>query len=254
MNSEDVIKYSKRNNRIHNSVDRTDFVCLEINIQRESRWLKRVCAYAQKIAPNLNVGQANSSEVRSISIVEIDNLSGLIAEYACEEVLKWRYGKELIIKPKNNTSHNQIDLKLYNGKTIEVRSSCVRNGIDFAIFSKNIKTFDEQYFDVIGPYSNEYKKCEFFKDYYMRVLYECDKRNFLDLLKKPVVRLFITGGATKKMMNDSQYYQIKHLMPAGGQVKVESDYRVIPLAKSLDINEFFSILERENEKLVVVHS
>ena len=56
----------------------------------------------------------------------------------------------------------------------------------------------------------------------MRVLYECDKRNFLDLLKKPVVRLFITGGATKKMMNDSQYYQIKHLMPAGGQVKVES--------------------------------
>ena len=88
----------------------------------------------------------------------------------------------------------------------------------------------------------------------MRVLYECDKRNFLDLLKKPVVRLFITGGATKKMMNDSQYYQIKHLMPAGGQVKVESDYRVIPLAKSLDINEFFSILERENEKLVVVHS
>ena len=160
----------------------------------------------------------------------------------------------MIIKPKNNTSHNQIDLKLYNGKTIEVRSSCVRNGIDFAIFSKNIKTSDEQYFDVIGPYSNEYKKCEFFKDYYMRVLYECDKRNFLDLLKKPVVRLFITGGATKKMMNDSQYYQIKHLTPAGGQVKVESDYRVIPLAKSLDINEFFSILERENEKLVVVHS
>lgn len=44
MNSEDVIKYSKRNNRIHNSVDRTDFVCLEINIQRESRWLKRVCS------------------------------------------------------------------------------------------------------------------------------------------------------------------------------------------------------------------
>ncbi len=254
MNIEDIIKYSKRNRTsTYNPVDRDDFVCLEINISSESQWMKRVCSYAQKIVPNLNVGQANSSEVRATGIVEIDNLSGLIAEYACEEVLKWRYGKRLIVKPENNTSHNQIDLKLYNGRTIEVRSSCVRNGVDFAIFAKNKNIVNEQYFDVIGPYSNEYKKSELFKDYYMRVLYECDKQQFLDLLEKPVLRLYITGGATKNMMNDAKYYQIKHLTPAGGQVKIESDYRVIPLSRSLDINEFFEVLEKENNKLAVIN-
>lgn len=138
MNIEDIIKYSKRNKMsTYNAVDRDDFVCLEINIANKSKWMKRVCSYVQRIVPNLNVGQANTSEVRELSVVEIDNLSGLIAEYACEEILSWRYGKKLIIKPENNTSHNQIDLKLYNGKTIEVRSSCVRNGIDFAIFAQN---------------------------------------------------------------------------------------------------------------------
>lgn len=253
MNTEDIIKYSERNKiSTYNSVDRDDFVCLEINIANESQWMKRVCSYAQKIVPNLNAGQANSSELRALSVVEIDNLSGLIAEYACEEILRWRYGKNLIVKPENNTSHNQIDLKLYNGKTIEVRSSCVRNGIDFAIFARNKKVEGEQYFDVIGPYSNGYKKVELFKDYYMRVLYECDKRNFLDLLEGPKLRLYVTGGATKSMMNDIDYYQIKHLTPAGGQVRVESDYRVIPLSKSLDIKEFFAVLEKENDKLVAI--
>lgn len=254
MNIDDIIKYNKRDNvSIYNSVERADFMCLEINIQSKSQWMKRVCSYAQEIAPFLNLGQANSSKVRKLSTVEIDNLSGLIAEYACEEILKWRYGKEWIIKPNNNTSYNQIDLKLYNGKTIEVRSSCVRNGIDFALFSQNKNVAGEQYFDVIGPYSNEYKKAEVFKDYYMRVLYECDKLEFLKLLEKPTLRLYVTGGATKNMMNDPKYYQIKHLTPAGGQVEFESDYRVIPLAKSLDISEFFKVLEKENGKLVVIN-
>lgn len=251
MNTEDTIKYIKKSRAgIYNAVDRENFVCLEINISSESRWLKEVYSYAQKIVPNLNIGQANSSEKRSLNIVEIDNLSGIIAEYACYEVLKWRYGKKSVFKPGNNSSYNQVDLELYNGKTIEVRSSCVRNGIDFAIFAQNRNIKNEQYFDVIGPYSNGYKKVELWKDYYMRVLYECDKRNFMDLLKKPIVRLYITGGVAKKMMGDPNYYQIKHLTPAGGQVKIESDYRVIPLAKSLDINEFFAVLESENKELI----
>lgn len=254
MNTEDIIKYSKRNKTgRYNSVDRDDFVCLEINIPCESQWMKRVYSHARKIVPKLNVGQANSSESRELSIVEIDNLSGLIAEYACEEILNWRYGKKYIVKPESNTSHNQIDLKLYNGKTIEVRSSCVRNGIDFAIFAQNKNVKGEQYFDVIDPYSNEYKKNEFLKDYYMRVLYECDKRKFLDLLEGPTLRLYITGGATKTMMNDADCYQIKHLTPLGGQVRIESDYRVIPLSRSLDINEFFEALERENDRLKVIY-
>lgn len=254
MNIEDIMKYERRKNTsIYNPVNRDDFVCLKINIPKNSRWMKRVIRKAEEIMPGLNVRQANSSEERPQSIKEIDALSGIIAEYACEEVLRWRYGKELIVKPKSDTAWNQIDLKLYNAKTIEVRSSCVRNGIDFALFSQNKKAAGEQYFDIIGPYSNEYKKYESYKDYYMRVLYECDKRSFMRLLDKPMLELYITGGATKGMMKNSEFYQIKHLTPEGSHVERESDYRVIPLGKSLDINEFFEVLEKENEKLVVIN-
>lgn len=197
----------------------------------------------------------------------IDSLSGMIAELACKAVLSWRYGSDKISRPENNSSHNQIDLKLYNGKTIEVRSSCVYNGIDFALFVKNRKKENEQYFDIIGPYVNGYKSEEVYKDYYMRVLYCCDKKDFLRLLEHPeyatvrrknnviwngpVLRLFITGGATRKMMLDPNSVQEKHLIPANGEVAVESDYRVIPLAKSLDISEFFLTLEKQNEGLEV---
>lgn len=63
------------------------------------------------------------------------------------------------------------------------------------------------------------------------------------------LRLYITGGATKEMMNDPQQYKIKHLIPAGGEVEIESDYRVIPLAKSLDAIEFLEVLEQDNSSL-----
>ena len=66
---------------------------------------------------------------------------------------------------------------------------------------------------------------------------------------KEYLRLFITVGATKQMMNDPLKYKVKHLLPAGGEVEIESDYRVIPLAKSLDATEFFDTLEKENIQL-----
>ena len=177
MKKADTIKYDNRRNRgIYNTVDRENFTCLEVNIPNNSNFMKRAYTHAQKVIPNLNFGQANSSEIRELDIVEIDNLSGIIAELACQEVMNWRYGKEKIEKPESDSSYNQIDLKLYNGRTIEVRSSCVRNGLDFALFVRDKKNRNEQYFDVIGPYCNGYKKKEAYKDYYMRVLYECDKK------------------------------------------------------------------------------
>lgn len=254
MKAEDIIRYSvRRNYRKRFSVKREYFVCMEINIPLGSRFMKNVSEQAERIIPRLNLGKANSSERRDLDTVEIDNLSGIIAEAACMEVMDWRYGRcGKVRRPESCSSYNQVDLKLYNDKTIEVRSSCVRNGIDFALFARNAYRPREQYFDVIGPYSNDYKKAETYKDYYMRVLYECEKKNFMKLLEGESLRLYITGGATRKMMMDPECCQIKHLVPAGGEVRTESDYRVIPLAKSLDIREFFSLLERENEELKVM--
>ena len=66
---------------------------------------------------------------------------------------------------------------------------------------------------------------------------------FMKLLEQPVLTLYITGGATKEMMQNDKIYQIKHLVPAGGDVEIESDYRVIPLGKSLDIVDFISSIK-----------
>lgn len=235
-----------KNKKQKYDIERETFLCIELNIPNDGEWMRRVSAYAEVICPNLNLGQANTSKKRLMSTVEIDNLSGVIAESACDSVLRWQFGDENIIKPPADNAVNQIDIKLNTGKTIEVRSSCVRNGIDFAVFTRDKNNTAQQYFDVIGPYSNGYKPGEHLKDYYMRVLYGCDKKQFMTLLDKPVLTLFITGGATKAMMLDKNFYQNKHLVPAGGQVQVESDYRVIPLGKSLDAKEFFEIISLEN--------
>lgn len=228
------------------NIERETFTCMKLRIPRNGKWMRDVIAYAEGILPNLNMGQANTSEQRTPDIVEIDNLSGIIAEMACRTILEWQYGDKRIRKPSVLTSLNQIDIRLDTERTIEVRSSCVRNGIQFAVFTRDKENPKQQYFDVIGPYSNGYKPGEQLKDYYMRALYHCDKKDFMSLLSQPVLELFITGGATKEMMCDSTVYQNKHLLPSGGQVWTESDYRVIPLGKSLDVKQFFEILEREN--------
>ena len=227
------------------AIDRDSFVCLEVVISTENDWYKRVFSYAKAIEGKLNRGQANSSENRSEEIVAIDNLSGVIAEYACYDVLR-NYFKDAVKKPSSSGSVNQIDIMLAGvKKTVEVRSSCVRNGIDFALFCKPNNNAEEQYFDVIGPYSNGYKPGEIIKDYYMRVLYCCKKEDFLDMINQKEVRLYITGGVTGEMIRDSSISQVKHLTPKGGEVKLESDYIVVPLGKSMDFPLFIETLTRE---------
>lgn len=237
-----IVQQVRRNTFDNNyGIDRKTFRCLEINIPTTGEWMADIKAKAEKIESKLNAGQANSSEERDDKTIKIDNLSGLIAEYACDAILRRYLGKAKVEKPSSETSKNQIDIVLADGKkTIEVRSSCVKNGIDFALFAKPKHEAKGQYFDVIGPYSNGYKPGEIEKDLYMRVLYCCEKKNFLKLLEQPTLRLYITGGATREMMNNKSIYQIKHLVPSGGEVEIESDYRVIPLGKSLDIVDFIS--------------
>lgn len=45
-------------------------------------------------------------------------------------------------------------------------------------------------------------------------------------------------------MHDDSIYQIKHLIPAGGEVEIESDYRVVPLGRSLDIDDFIGVIKK----------
>lgn len=50
--------------------------------------MNHIIAKAEKIEKNLNEGQANSSKIRDARTIKNDNLSGVIAEYACDTILR----------------------------------------------------------------------------------------------------------------------------------------------------------------------
>ena len=229
-----------------NRVKRQSFNCLEVTIDTDSKWFRSVYNHALDIEKKLNLSQANTSEVRNSEIVRADNLSGLIAEYACVAVLKAYLDVE-ISKSESDSAKDQIDVLIgTKNKTIEVRSSFVRNGIDFALFYTDSNGI--QYFDVLGPYSNGYKPGESLKNYYMRVLYAYDKNNFLDEIKKDEIKLYITGGVTDEMLLNKSIVTVKHLVPAGGEVKIESDYLVVPICNSLDFKQFLESISDDIKK------
>ena len=130
--------------------------------------------------------------------------------------------------------------------TIEVRSSFVRNGIDFALFGRDKNDNGDSYFDVLGPYHNSYKPCEIYKDYYMRVFYEGEKKDFMKG-NSGYIYLYITGGATKEMMKNKRVSKIKHLLPGNTGADVESDYMVVPMSRSLDIQQFLNQIPIETK-------
>lgn len=243
-----IVQKSLRRNKMSKaySVNRKMFMCLDVAVNTESTWYKNVYNIAKEIEHKLNPGQANSSEKRSDEIIKIDNLAGVIAEYCCYDILKYELKDVITVeKPVSNSSYNQIDISLNNSKkTIEVRSSFAQNGVDFALFAKDKEKTDEQYFDVIGPYSNGYKPGEILKDYYMRVIYSFEKKKFIEKIKNNDLHLFITGGVTCEMMTNPSVSQQKHLKPEGGEVKIESDYFVVPLGKSLDYDDFIETMKR----------
>ena len=62
----------------------------------------------------------------------------------------------------------------------------------------------------------------------MRVIYSFEKKKFIEKIKNNNLHLFITGGVTCEMMTNPSVSQQKHLKPEGGEVKIESDYFVVP--------------------------
>lgn len=70
--------------------------------------MNHIIAKAEKIETNLNEGQANSSKIRDARTIKIDNLSGVIAEYACDTILRRYLGSANVEKPPSETAKNQI--------------------------------------------------------------------------------------------------------------------------------------------------
>ena len=88
-------------------------------ISSDENFLTKVREKASEIKNNLNTHSASSGTIRADETLTADNLIGLIAEYACYEILKNKLGKEYVLKPENHTSRNQIDIQLSSGKQLK---------------------------------------------------------------------------------------------------------------------------------------
>ena len=241
-------------------IDRQSFLCIKAVVKPQSKFGQFVENECIRIYSRLNSGKANNSTQRTKDDVYNNNLSGLLAELVCYELFKARYGQEVLEEHGTSlVNGGQIDIRLKNGKSIEVRSSNIRNGIDFALFAKSSINDDDQYVDIIGPYVNKYKLSEPVKDYYIRVIYPYSDKQFGELWQNnKSIDLYVTGGVTKAMMNDRNYYRYKSMLPNQNIKKVcseyETKYKAIPIGMSLDIHDFFRVFEEENGELDVYNS
>lgn len=169
------------------------------------------------------------NRVRNERTLEINAISGILAEYAWKEYINYRAGEDIVDFTECVDHREQIDLQILDTDiTIEVRSSFVRNGLQFALCNRRYR------FDILGPYTNIYKPNEIFKDFYLRVLYPYQPSEFNKNFEKDKVEVYLTCGATLEMMQDEDIFEYKDLTPAESLINVESEYRVIPLERSLD--------------------
>jgi hypothetical protein len=146
---------------------------------------------------------------------------------------------------------NQIDLLLSDERTVEIRSSCVSNGIRFGVYGG----YDGRFaFDVIGPYHNGVKPGERLKDFFLRSLFHFNSNNVagfvheaLDATRTFPLNVYLVGGATRAMMENKDLFRIKELAEheitgGGNNHNGGSHYRVIPLPSALDVTQVTSAL------------
>lgn len=204
--------------------------------------LNKITEAGEKLASSVNDKAANASTTSRNKDRKLSNgIAGVLAEYCWKNFLNTLSPNLLVRETGYTTSKNQVDLEtIQSGKTIEVRSSFPRNGVEFAICSKNHE------FDILGPYKNNYKPDEIQKDFYLRTLYHVPSPiSFLNEYKKDGFTAYLTGGATWDMMADDSIAIEKNLIPEDeiSEVEVESTYRVVPFSRALDCNEIYRLIK-----------
>ena len=186
---------------------RTPFevVVYELNYSSEDKDLMDLLrTKAEELARQVNPGAANNSmHERSPERILADCIAGVVSEYFWKLYLNSE--ENVVSETEFDDASRQIDLKVIsNNKKIEVRSSFPRNGIEFAICHPSYE------FDVIGPYSNNYKPGEIQKDYYVRTLFHLyNPTDIISMISADSFKVYLTGGATWDMMIDNDYSKNK---------------------------------------------
>ena len=226
---------------------RTPFVIVEytldyLNDKDDKVLIDNLLQEAEKLAKDVMPFAANDSiHARGKDRIMANSIAGVVSEFFWKYLLNYR--KEVVRSTPFEKAANQIDLEIVsNRKRIEVRSSFPRNGVEFAI------CHPEKEFDILGPYSNDYKIGEVHKDYYVRCLFHLQHpTDILSAIKLSNFKVYLTGGATWKMMNDQNVYTEKTLVPedALATIAEKSVYRVVPFHSALDTQEIYKLIETE---------
>ncbi len=148
------------------------------------------------------------------------------------------------------SSKNQIDIKLknkINTYEIEVRSSFVNHGIEFALYGINRNTADKLYanknfFDVLGPYKqNTYKEdFESIKDLYFRVLFDGKKYDVENRFIENNESFFIIGGMKGEDIIKLNYH--KTLQASDAVNITPGNYYVAPMNRITDVKSIIQLL------------
>jgi len=194
-------------------------------------FLDNIIKKGKALALKVNSASASASNFKRKQVrININAIAGLLAEDLWLDFLNSQ-NIPASSTPFSSAS-NQIDIVLPNtGKTIEVRSSFPRNGVEFALCHAVYQ------FDVIGPYSNDYKPSEIQKDFYVRVLFPFSTNDFFSKLKSDSFEVYLTGGATWSMMSNNNIALVKSFIAEdelNADIITASKFRVVPFSQALD--------------------
>ncbi len=188
---------------------------------------------ALKLSSSVHPGQANDSvNSRSEDRRILDSIGGLLAEHGWLKYINTHYG-DIASFTEFNQANGQIDIRLENGKTMEIRSSFPRNGIKFAICHERYN------FKNICTYSNLYKPSEQAKSFFGSVLFETKKDDMLSIDK---IVFFLIGGSTKEMMLNDQISYTDSLIAEDDMTQQKTKYQVIKLKDTLDVKGFHNFM------------
>lgn len=207
----------------------------------DKKLLDDLLVEAHRLAEHVNPGAANDAlQARDKKRILANCIAGVVSEFCWKHFLN--YERTTVQSTPFESASNQIDLEVIaNKKKIEVRSSFPRNGIQFAICHP-LKEFD-----ILGPYSNDYKPGEVFKDYFIRTLFHFQHpTDIIEKIKSNDFTLYLTGGATHDMMFDKNLSKEKSFVPEDCfTIQEESVYRVVPFHNALDCGQIYHMIRLE---------
>lgn len=221
-----------------------NFICIEFKFNysniEDKKLLDELISSGKELATKVNpVLARDASHIRNFETILRNAIAGIVSEWC------WRYWLNLQAREKNisvriepckfETATKQINIMIHypdrNIKDIEVRSSFPYTGLENGVC---------RVFDILGWYVNPIKSMEVKKDYYVRALFPFSSSELWERIKSESFTCYLTGGATLKLLQQSEYAKDKELIPFDdiGYSTGRARYRVIePIVNGYDTTE-----------------